>query len=95
MKDGTDEESAYATRMDEWVAWETRRGRKERGEGQFVWAGFSISSLLLYGVLLPPRPTHSAPVEVGGTGLLTNFFAPALLFDTYPLRMTPLFYRAI
>jgi hypothetical protein len=33
MKDGTDEESAYATKMDEWVAWETRRGREERGEG--------------------------------------------------------------
>ena len=33
MKDGTDEESAYATRMDEWVTWETRRGREERGVG--------------------------------------------------------------
>ena len=33
MKDGTDEESAYATRMDGWVAWEARRGREERGEG--------------------------------------------------------------
>jgi hypothetical protein len=33
MKDGTDEESAYAARMDEWVAWETRRGREEKGEG--------------------------------------------------------------
>jgi hypothetical protein len=31
MKDGTDEESA--ARMDEWVAWETRRGREEKGEG--------------------------------------------------------------
>ena len=33
MKDGTDEESAYASRMDEWVAWETGRGREEKGEG--------------------------------------------------------------
>ena len=33
MKDGTDDESAYPSRMDEWVAWETRRGRQERGEG--------------------------------------------------------------
>ena len=33
MADGTDEESAHATRMDEWVVWETRRGREERGEG--------------------------------------------------------------
>jgi hypothetical protein len=30
MKDGTD---AYAARIDEWAAWETRRGREERGEG--------------------------------------------------------------
>ena len=33
MKDGTDEESAYASRMDEWVAWETNGGREEGGEG--------------------------------------------------------------
>ena len=33
MKDGTDEESAYAMRMDERVAWEARRGREERWEG--------------------------------------------------------------
>ena len=33
MKDGTGGESAYASRMDEWVAWETSRGREEGGEG--------------------------------------------------------------
>ena len=33
MRNGTDEESAYATRMDEWMTWETRWGREERGEG--------------------------------------------------------------
>jgi len=33
MADGTDEEAAHAARMDEWIVWETRRGREERGEG--------------------------------------------------------------
>ena len=33
MKDGTGGESAYASRMDEWVAWEMSRGREEGGEG--------------------------------------------------------------
>jgi len=36
MADGTNEESAYAARMDEWIAWETRGARDEiapRGEG--------------------------------------------------------------
>ena len=33
MKVGTDEESAHAARMDEWVAWEARMGKEERGEG--------------------------------------------------------------
>ena len=32
-KGGMDEESAHAARMDEWVVWDTRRGREERGEG--------------------------------------------------------------
>jgi len=27
MADGTDEEAAHAARMDEWIVWETRRGR--------------------------------------------------------------------
>ena len=31
VKDGTDEESAYVVRMDEWVVWETRRRTEERG----------------------------------------------------------------
>jgi len=33
MADGTDEEAAHAARMDEWVVWETRRGREECGGG--------------------------------------------------------------
>jgi len=33
MADGTDEEAAHAARMDEWIVWETRRGREECGEG--------------------------------------------------------------
>jgi len=36
MADGTNEESAYAARMDEWIAWETGGARDEiapRGEG--------------------------------------------------------------
>ena len=39
MADGTDEESAHAAGMDEWVAWETREARDglaPRGEGQIV-----------------------------------------------------------
>jgi len=33
MTDGTDEEAAHAAKMDEWIMWETRRGREECGEG--------------------------------------------------------------
>jgi len=36
MADGTDEESAYAARMDEWIAWEVREARNgiaRRGDG--------------------------------------------------------------
>jgi hypothetical protein len=33
MADGTDEDGAYAARMDEWVAWETVEGTARRGEG--------------------------------------------------------------
>jgi len=36
MADGTDEESAHAARMDEWIAWESRGAGDEiapRGEG--------------------------------------------------------------
>jgi len=36
MADGTDEESAHAARMDEWIAWEPRgvgAGIAPRGEG--------------------------------------------------------------
>jgi hypothetical protein len=33
MADGTDEDGAYAARMDEWVAWETVEGTAPRGEG--------------------------------------------------------------
>jgi hypothetical protein len=33
MADGTDEDGAYAARMDEWVAWETVEGAAPRGEG--------------------------------------------------------------
>jgi len=33
MAGGTDEEAAHAARMDEWIMWETRRGREECGEG--------------------------------------------------------------
>jgi hypothetical protein len=33
MTDGTDEDGAYAARMDEWVAWETVEGTTPRGEG--------------------------------------------------------------
>jgi hypothetical protein len=32
MADGTDEDGAYAARMDEWVAWETVEGTAPRGE---------------------------------------------------------------
>jgi hypothetical protein len=33
MVDGTDEDGAYAARMDEWMAWETVEGAAPRGEG--------------------------------------------------------------
>jgi hypothetical protein len=33
MADGTDEDGAYATRLDEWVAWEAVEGEAPRGEG--------------------------------------------------------------
>jgi hypothetical protein len=33
MADGTDEDGAYAARMDEWVAWETGERTAPRGEG--------------------------------------------------------------
>ena len=33
MADGTDEESAYTRRMDEWVAWEGRRTIPREGDG--------------------------------------------------------------
>jgi hypothetical protein len=33
MADGTDEDGAYAARMDEWVAWEAVEGAAPRGEG--------------------------------------------------------------
>jgi hypothetical protein len=33
MADGTDEDGAYAARMDEWVAWETVERVAPRGEG--------------------------------------------------------------
>jgi hypothetical protein len=33
MADGTDEDGAYAARMDEWVARETAEGAAPRGEG--------------------------------------------------------------
>ena len=36
MADGTDEESAHAAKLDEWVIWETREerdGLAPRGEG--------------------------------------------------------------
>jgi hypothetical protein len=33
VADGTDEEGAYAARMDEWVAWETAESSAPRGEG--------------------------------------------------------------
>jgi hypothetical protein len=36
MADGTDEDGAYAARMDEWIAWETVVETAPRGEGYFV-----------------------------------------------------------
>jgi hypothetical protein len=33
MADGTDEDGAYAARMDEWVAWEAVERAAPRGEG--------------------------------------------------------------
>jgi hypothetical protein len=33
IADGTDEDGAYAARMDEWVAWEAVEGTAPRGEG--------------------------------------------------------------
>ena len=33
MENGTDEESAYARRMDEWAAWEGRRVIPREGDG--------------------------------------------------------------
>jgi hypothetical protein len=33
MADGTDEDGAYAARMDGWVAWETMERAAPRGEG--------------------------------------------------------------
>jgi hypothetical protein len=48
MADGTDEDGAYAARMDEWVARETVEGTAPRGEGQFGFLLFTI----LFNVLL-------------------------------------------
>jgi hypothetical protein len=33
MADGTDEDGAYAARMDEWIAWEAMEEATPRGEG--------------------------------------------------------------
>ena len=41
---------------------------------------FSLLSFLLYGGTPAPETCAHAPVEIGGTGLLTNFFVFALLW---------------
>jgi len=64
MADGTDEEAAHAARMDEWVVWETRRGREECGGDMNLPARvlfLFFSFVCCMGVLLPPNPAHSAP----------------------------------
>jgi hypothetical protein len=33
MADGTDEDSAYAARLDGWIAWETEERRAPVGDG--------------------------------------------------------------
>jgi hypothetical protein len=38
MAEGTDEDGAYAVRMDEWVAWETVEGAAPRGESQVLYS---------------------------------------------------------
>jgi hypothetical protein len=82
MKDGTDEESAYAARMDEWVAWETRR---ERG-GLNCLARFSLLLLLLYGGT--PAPETCAQRTGGGLEAARLSFV-SRCFGTYLFRMTP------
>ena len=80
MKDGTDEESAYATRMDEW--WRGKRSEEGRREGKVNLLERAFPCFLSYcmGVLLPPRLAHSAPAwRLEEQGLLTNFFVSALL----------------
>jgi hypothetical protein len=43
MADGTDEDGAYAARMDEWVAWETVEGQPLGAKAEL----FSFSSIFL------------------------------------------------
>jgi len=45
MADGTDEEAAYAARMDEWIVWETRRDRRSVGRAKLLLA-FSLFTLV-------------------------------------------------
>ena len=92
MKDGTDEESAYATRMDEWVAWETRRDRER--EGGLIWR---VYFSLLLSFLCEGTPALETCVQRtrGGRRIWTLYKSPCVLrcFGTYPLGMTPCFTR--
>ena len=49
-----------------------RKGR-ERGRLKIVRRAFPYFLSYCMGVLLPPRLAHSAPVEVGGSGLFDEF----------------------
>jgi hypothetical protein len=59
MADGTDEESAYAARMDGWILWEVRDARDgivQRGDGSVVTAIiliFSFSFSIIRGYSCP------------------------------------------
>jgi len=74
MADGTDEESAYAARMDEWIAWESRgardgiarRGRLNRST---ILISF-LFSLFLYGGTPAPETCAQRTVEGEGSLLL-------------------------
>jgi hypothetical protein len=66
MADGTDEDGAYAARMDERVAWEAVEGSAPSGRGliSFVCFSFPFSQVSLPHSFVrgarTPRPAHSA-----------------------------------
>jgi hypothetical protein len=102
LADGTDEESAYAARLDTWIPWQTEETTEVERSIPGVTASCSSRflrvcfSFLLFGVLVGgslapdvPRTTHLRRVEYHDL----HFYA--LISGTYLFGMTPLFCREI